>query len=608
MPTIQVLPEDLASQVAAGEVVERPAAAIKELIENSLDAEARNLLIEIEGGGASLLRVSDDGYGMEREDALLSIKRHATSKLKTREDLDRITTLGFRGEAIPSIASISKFRLMTRRHDADSGVEIRIDGGKYREARDYGGPPGTVIEAANLFFCVPGRRKFLRTESTEAGHVEEQVKLHAIASFDVGFTLQKNRREIFRLPPTSGLRERLHDLAGGALATSLIEVPPCEYRGVTVSGLVGPPAMARRDRRFCLAYLNGRPIDTKHIAFALREAYGPGIERGRSPVALVFLEMDPSLADINVHPAKREVRFHKNQTVQEAVSMAIEAALTGAAKVTLQGLGSPPSQATESPQPNETAVTGQPPASVIKPIAPVLPESLSTARGSFQPHLPRQLSSPPPSPSASASMAGPAQLPVQGNRLENNFNIHGVLQNGVAILEGDEGLVLLELRAAHERILYEEMMSQEGDPDPGCVQILLVPAVIDLGAKNFGVLLEHRDRLAELGFGIEQFGSQTIRLTSLPGFLEDEAPDEQLLAILEDIEEGARGKGGWEAVVARRASRQAIPTDRIMEHSAVADLVESLLGCEMPYCAPDGRPTMVQFSYQELDRRFGRNR
>lgn len=611
MPTIRVLTDDLASQVAAGEVVERPAAAVKELVENCLDAGAKNVLVQIEGGGAHLIRVTDDGHGMDREDAFLSVQRHATSKLKTREDLDRITTLGFRGEALPSIASVSKFRLMTRPHDALSGVEIRIEGGKHREARDYGGPPGTIVEAANLFFCVPGRRKFLRAESTEAGHVEHQVRLHAIAAWEVGFTFQRNRKELFRLPAASGLRERIHDLASPALAAGLVDIPPLEHRSVRISGLVGPPAMARKDRQFCLAYLNGRPIDAKQVSFALREAFGPGVERGRSPVAFLFLEVDPSLVDVNVHPAKREVRFRDARTVQEAIIEAVQGALTSDARASLKAPWEKPTKATLFSPPES------PSGRTCPTHAPSLPPSFRRPGGSFQPHLSgsKVREEPPvhePSGTDSASRRkpplDPAAAAIPPSSRQPDFRIFGSLKNGIAILESAEGLVLLDLRAAHERILYDEILADPAHSGPETLQPLLVPAVIDLGAKHHGLLIEHKERLGELGFGLEEFGSHTIRVTSLPGFLKNEAPEAQLLAILDDMEEGARGRGGWEAVVARRASRQAIPTETTLPADAVSDLIESLLGCEMPYCAPDGRPTLIQFSYQELDRRFGRDR
>jgi DNA mismatch repair protein MutL len=616
MPTIQVLPDDLASQVAAGEVVERPASVVKELIENALDANARNILIQIERGGAQLIRVRDDGDGMDHDDALLSVQRHATSKLRTRADLDRITTLGFRGEAVPSIASVSRFRLMSRRHDDLAGIDLQIEAGKQVATRDYGGPPGTTVEAADLFFCIPGRRKFLRTESTEAGHVEHQVRLHAFAAPQVGFILQKNRREIFRLPPAASLRERVHDLAGSALAAGLVEIPAPERASIQVSGLIGPPAMARKDRQFCLAYLNGRPIDASQISFAFKEAFGTDIERGRSPVAFLFLQIDPAEVDVNVHPTKREVRFRNPQNVQRAIIDAIQHALTRDTRNSLHPADNPSSahaSAAGSPrvQPASSSADNSPPHSS----QPSLPPHVQQPRGAFQPRL-TSTKIRETSPFEDASLSPEEKIPpTNASRLSPasaapasaSFRVFGSLRNGVAILEGDEGLVLLDLRAAHERILYDEMLATHETHALDTVQPLLVPEIIELGAKHHGLLIEHRTRLGELGFGLEEFGLHTIRLTSLPGFLRSVEPQAQLLAILDDIEQGSRGKGGWEAALARRASREAIAKNASLGVEAISELVESLLGCEIPYCAPDGRPTLMQFSYQELDRRLGRN-
>jgi len=601
MPTIRVLPDDLASQVAAGEVVERPAAAVKELIENSIDAGASQIDVQIDKGGSSLIRVADDGCGMAKEDALLSIKRHATSKIRTRDDLDRIRTLGFRGEAVPSIASVSRFRLMTREADAVAGVELRIDGGNLVEVRDYGGPPGTVIEARNLFYCVPGRRKFLRAEATEASHVEHQIRLHAVGSPKVGFTFQKNGREVFRLPPAVGLRERIHGLAGGDLATRLLEVPRHEGKDVSLHGLIAPPDLARRDRQFCLCFLNGRPIDAKQVGYALREAFGGQVARGLSPVAFLFLEIDPALVDVNVHPAKREVRFRDGRSVQEAIITAVQSALSGGARTTFHG-NEPvaPHPPTYEPTPTAPSSPG-----------PILPAAFQRPQGTFQADLPSSAPAParsspaPTSPPSTGTRLGPASQ-TTAVPITDSFEIHGILQNGVALLESGEGLVLMDLRAAHERVLYEEMLSLDQDSGEASAQQLLVPEILELGAQDFEALLEHQTRLQELGFGIEEFGSNTVRLHSLPGFLGDKDPAQLLRDVLGDLRQGSRGTSDWEAALATRASRRAVPSSRKFSDDEVSDLIESLLACELPYCAPGGRPTLVQFSFQELDRRLGR--
>ncbi|NNM29559.1 MAG: DNA mismatch repair endonuclease MutL, partial [Akkermansiaceae bacterium] len=321
------MPDALASQVAAGEVVERPASVVKELVENSLDAGAREIVVEMQRGGVALLKVSDDGRGMNREDALLCLERHATSKLRSKEDLPTIGTLGFRGEAIPSIASVSRFRLTTREAEAVSGTEITVDGGVLREARDAGCPPGTTVEVRDLFFNVPARRKFLKSESTEAAHVDHQVRLHALASVETRVVFRKDARAVLDLPGTPDRRVRIGDLFGRGLLGKLVEVPRAERPGVAISGFLLPASEARSSRRGQHVILNGRPVDDGVVWRAIAEGFRGALPPGRHPVAWLWLEMDPLLVDVNVHPAKREVRFHKPADLRALVVDAIDAAL-----------------------------------------------------------------------------------------------------------------------------------------------------------------------------------------------------------------------------------------------------------------------------------------
>lgn len=629
MATIHILSDDLASQVAAGEVVERPAAAVKELIENSLDAGATQIDVAIERGGAALIRVADNGCGMDREDAQLALERHATSKLRSREDLDRITTLGFRGEAVPSIASVSKFRLMTRPAEEPIGTELVVEAGIIKEVRDYGGVAGTVIEARQLFFCVPGRRKFLRTENTEAGHVEHQVRLHAVSAPEVGFTLQRDGREQLRLPPARNLRERVHGLAGGDLASSLIEVPEVLFNEtVRVSGLVAPPSRARRDKQFTLVFLNGRPIDAGQVSHALREALAGQIDRGTSPVAFLFLEMDPALVDVNVHPSKREVRFRDGRLVQHAIITAVGSALAEAAKASLVSPANPPiapvnttdtldSSPTSNPRP-ATAHRSPSGSSITQ-----LPESFHKAQAEpqhLQPHLePRKTPSVPTE--KDATELSEAVKATSSN--SPSFRVHGVIDGGYALLEGDEGLVVLDLRAGHERVLYERMLAaaENGSAES---QQLLVPEVVELGPRDFETVLDHRQDLESLGFEIEEFGTNTLRLAAVPTFLKDASNNDepntsgdwvvQLVTDLRDTSASTARTGssnpsmGWRGALVARASRSAISTRASLSDREVDTLLIDLLACEMPYAAPNGRPTLIQFSRQELDRRFGRTR
>ncbi|MFM1561449.1 MAG: DNA mismatch repair endonuclease MutL, partial [Roseibacillus sp.] len=311
MPRIHVMPDALASQVAAGEVVERPASVVKELVENSLDAGAKEVRVEIQRGGVALVKVSDDGIGMNREDAVLSLERHATSKLRDKEGLTSIVTLGFRGEALPSIASVARFRLTTRERDALEGTEITVEGGKLRDVRDAGCPPGTTVEVRDLFYNIPARRKFLRSETTEAAHIDYQVRLHALACPEARVIHRKDGRTAFDVAASSDRRVRIGDLFGRDLLSKLQVLPRVEHPGMAVSGYLLPPEAARKSRRGQYLFLNGRPVYDRVVWRALEEGFRGALPAGRHPVAWLWLEMDPHLVDVNVHPAKREVRFHR---------------------------------------------------------------------------------------------------------------------------------------------------------------------------------------------------------------------------------------------------------------------------------------------------------
>src|SRR4051812_34427085 len=326
MSRIRLLPEILASQVAAGEVIERPASVVKELVENSIDAGARKIEVSARRGGMSLVRVVDDGCGMDRDDALLSLERHATSKIRTADDLAAIATLGFRGEALPSIASVSRFRLTTREAEAVAGTEIVVSGGKIEMVRDGGEAPGTQIEARSLFFNLPARRKFLRSENTESRNVEHQLHLLATGHPQIAFTFVRDTRVVFQLPATASLRERIRDLYGSEFVDRLVEITPANGK-VQISGFIGQAGVSRQTRAQQLVFVNGRAIESPVLNAALREGYHTALMKGQFPVTFLFLTLDPTAVDVNVHPAKREVRFRDPNGVREAVVAAIQRTL-----------------------------------------------------------------------------------------------------------------------------------------------------------------------------------------------------------------------------------------------------------------------------------------
>ncbi len=315
MPQIRILSDRVANQIAAGEVIERPAAVVKELVENALDAGATRIEVEFQQGGRALMRVEDNGSGMSRDDALLSLERHATSKLAETADLDRLSTFGFRGEALPSIASVSRFTLQTRFGDAEGGTEIVMNGGKFVHVRDCGRPVGTTVEVAHLFHPVPARRKFLKTDRTEAAHIVSSVRLYALASPGVAFTLVEDGQVIFRSPACPSLRERVMEIYGRQLGDELIPIEAQEG-SQRLGGLIGRPGVSRSTRHELITFVNSRPVDSRALNYALLESYRESLPKGRYPVAFVFLECDPAAVDVNVHPAKREVRFRDEPAVR----------------------------------------------------------------------------------------------------------------------------------------------------------------------------------------------------------------------------------------------------------------------------------------------------
>ena len=570
MSKIRVLPDILASQVAAGEVVERPASVVKELVENSIDAGAREIRVDIDRGGSALIRVSDDGCGMSREDALLSLERHATSKLRTAGDLAAILTLGFRGEAVPSIASVSRFRLVTRETDAVAGTEIVVDGGKVRDVRDAGCAPGTVIEAKALFYNMPARRKFLRAETTESAHVEHQLRLHALAAPNIRFRLRRDEREVFDLPPAAKSVDRVRQLLGADLSRELVELPQTRGNGISVHGYVLPASHARKGRRHQFVFLNGRPVEDAVISRALAEGFRGALADGLHPAAWLWIELEPTLVDVNVHPAKREVRFHRPIDVRDAILEAVAA-----------GLRPPAPVVTRRVEPSAIELF----ASEAVEIAPVI--------ASFQAPQPQLVD-------WQAPITPEAVLPKSTGQA---FRVIGMLQQRYAVLESEDGLVLFDPKAARERIFYEQLLNHgDGVLD---TQGLLVPVLLELDPRDLELVLRERSALEDAGIEVEAFGGNTLQIRSLPACLAVEDPRAFLGALMDELlhdpAPGARfALDRLARMLAKKAAALVLP--RLAE---TQPLLAELFTCELPYCAADGRPTLTEFSMKELDRRFG---
>jgi DNA mismatch repair protein MutL len=588
MSRIKLLPETLASQVAAGEVVERPASVVKELVENSVDAGARNIEVRFQRGGISLIRVIDDGCGMERDDALLSLERHATSKIQSADDLFAIATLGFRGEAIPSIASVSRFRLTTRQHGAVVGTQIVVNGGRIERVHDGGEAPGTQIEVRSLFFNVPARRKFLRSENTEARNIEHQLFLHALAHPTVGFTLVRDDKSPFQLPISSSLRDRIRDLYGPQLIEDLLEI---ESDPVTahVSGWIGRAGVSRQTRHQQFTFVNGRPIDSPIITNALREGYHTALMKGQYPITFLSLMLDPRDVDVNVHPSKREVRFRDPAKVREAIVDAVQRTLHGA-REQWQGRFHPAvSTATISP---EAPIKPRPTASApTEPSAPILPVPPTAS--------PAELTS-----VAAVESTRRSQVSSNGSP----FQIIGVLNRLYVLMENSEGLVLVDQHAAHERILFEELrrrMEEQGVPS----QRMLIPQIFSLPPRDAEWVERNLNTLQKMGIGIENFGGTSFRIDSLPPFLEVADAAQFLREVIDELITASRNSSPMrlgEDMIATTVCRHAVKANDELGYPEIEKLIRDLLACELPYCCPHGRPTMIQISLAELEKKFGR--
>ncbi len=639
--------EALASQVAAGEVVERPASVLKELIENSIDAGASVITVEIGRGGLSLLRVTDDGCGMSREDASLCVQRHATSKIKTLSDLMAISQLGFRGEALPSIASVSRFRLATREAGADEGTELIVEAGMPGPPKSSGVAQGTCVEIRDLFYNIPARRKFLKSEETEAAHAEHQVRLHALAFPHIRFILRRDDRLIYDRAPSTDWRIRIAQFSGNELAEKLIPVPETLGPGLAVSGYLLPISEARRSRKQQFIFLNHRPLDDPLIARAVRDGYS-GFPTGLHPALYLNLEVEPSLVDVNVHPSKREVRFRRPNDVVSTLMRAISEAFAAEVRASRERPAPLPSQtfrepAPEKPAPSRPAAAKHtPPAAptekpgaghsrVIPPAprpshtpaatSPSLPVRENKPAADAKPATPVEKTPPlPPAPRPPGPVVRPVApaSAVQTSRLrlehaakrENRtglpgFRFLGHLHQRYFVWEGPEGLVLMNPSAARERILFERFLdARKGRAIPA--QHLLVPVILELDIRDYDILNQLAPLFDEAGFRLQPFGRDTMQVETIPAFLSPEDARPFLLELVDRLSDNAFARRAraltYEAFAAELSSRMA-RRETCLPGSA-EHLLEELLQCRLPYCTPGNKPTLFPFSLQELNRKF----
>jgi DNA mismatch repair protein MutL len=617
MGRIRLLPETVASQVAAGEVVERPASVVKELVENSLDAGARKVDIVIRRGGISLVRVIDDGCGMDRDDALLSLERHATSKIRSAADLQAVATLGFRGEALPSIASVSRFRLTTRERRAIAGTEIIVNGGKIDVVRDGGEAPGTQVEVRSLFYNLPARRKFLRSENSESRNIEHQLHLQAIGHPQIGFSLVRDDRMLFQLPTAVTLSDRIRDLYGAELLQRLVQISDAASPKVRISGFIGQVGLSRQTRSQQLVFVNGRAIESSLITGAIREGYHTALMKGQYPVTFFFLELDPAAVDVNVHPAKREVRLRDPNGVRQAIVNCIQQTLETARAGWQEKFRAPIRPATALPGKPAPDLALRPEVSAPEEAHRDFPSLGPTVAGVVDPGRKRapasdtagQASRLPERRSDSAGDAPALQGQQRATKApQRQFEIIGVLSKLYILMENAGGLVLVDQHAAHERILFEELrrrMEEQGVP----TQKLLLPQTFDVPPRDADWIERNLSILQRMGIGVEVFGPDTFKIDSLPSFLNVSDAAQFMRKVIDDLKSAGNSTSAMrlgEEMIAKSVCRHAVKANDPLRYPEVEKLIRDLLDCDLPYCCPHGRPTMIQISLTELEKKFGR--
>ncbi len=678
MNRVRLLPDHVANQIAAGEVVERPASVVKEFVENALDAGARNITVEIQAGGRALIRVTDDGCGMNRDDALMALERHATSKIQRAEDLLSISTMGFRGEAIPSIASVSRFTLTTRESEDQSGeaTQIVINGGKLLDVKAAGAPAGTSVEVRQLFFNLPARRKFLRAPDTEFAHIQHYFTLAALAHPQIGFVLIRDGKQLRHLPAVNdadalhALGERLRSLHGGGLNLLAVDhraqvneqlVADDDVASDVSSsvrfrlwGFIGAPGVSRSSREDQNVFVNRRPVENRGLNFALSEGYHTALMKGRYPVCCLFLEIEPAAVDVNIHPSKREVKFRDERVVRREVTNAIRQTLLAFhTKSTATKVAPAQARPIADDTIDVAAVRPTPQQAPLfplpKPSAPPT-ELFATSPGRVRllpsPHIPLEqgsagaspehrdgASAPDPVRKAAIQPAGsgtgaPSKQPIGADvtplhpfssappqsstapvpLLAVPLRLLGVIGKLYVVLESDRGLVLLDQHAAHERILFEQMLArlELGDAPS---QRLLLPETVELSARDTQFIRENLATLTRLGIGLNEFGERTFLLDALPPMVKTREPRQFVTTLIDELKAVGAGVNALrlgEDVVAKTVCRHAVKANDALSLPELEKLIEDLRHCTMPYTCPHGRPTLIEMNFRELEKKFGR--
>ncbi|MBA3009428.1 MAG: DNA mismatch repair endonuclease MutL [Proteobacteria bacterium] len=603
MAKIRILPEILSNQIAAGEVVQRPASVVKELVENSIDAGATRITVEIEKGGKSLIRISDDGCGLARDEALLSIERYATSKIFTKEDLFSISTFGFRGEALPSIASVSRFCLVSRTSASDIGTKIEMTGGKLVRVSDEGAPCGTLVEVKHLFFNTPARQKFLKGESTEAGHIADAVSGLALGNPCVGFRLFLNKRLVKNFPPGQDLFQRSLMVLGNDAVNQIYPINGLEGM-VSVTGVCANPGVTRSTSNRIYLFVNNRLVYDRGVVAAVFAGYRGRIMKGRFPMGVICVKLPYDQVDVNVHPSKREVKFllpgPVYQAVGQAVGNALEKAQTnvlayakGSGKLTAVNQGrkgieslDPVEKEPSFALPRQWFETPQPPQ-----VAQTVMDWNTTTRDRQAENKTESAFVPP-----GLTAFGPAA----------QMRVLGQVMGTYIVAEKDNSLVLIDQHAAHERVVYEALKKRHKTLDVQS-QDLLVPEVLDLTHREADVLLTILGELSDMGLRIEPFGGTCFVIKAIPSLLDEKNLKFLVLEIIETLMEGQSLKDGWrDSALISMACHGAIRANKPMNIREMTRLLEDLERCDTPLHCPHGRPTLIAFDSVQMQKLFKR--
>jgi DNA mismatch repair protein MutL len=588
---IRLLPPEVAGKIAAGEVVERPASVVKELIENSVDAGATEIRVEIREGGRRLIRVADNGCGIPADEASLAFARHATSKLSHVSDLDRIATLGFRGEALASIAAVSQVTLLTRPREQTVGQLLRVHGGQLVRQEGQGSPAGTQITVENLFHNVPARLKFLRQPQTEAGHIHNIVTHYAMAYSGIRFSLTSDARSSFQSSGNGKLYDVLIAVYGLELAEKMLQVLGSEeVEGSpavpVVSGYAGTPSLHRANRSYITLFVNRRWIQDRSLAHAVAQAYHTLLPVGRHPVAVILIELDPADVDVNVHPTKREVKFRDGRQVFNAVQRAVRRTLVERAPVPAMA-HTPRTWPTPDWERRRSLIGAGSDEATASQLAMEIYRTGEDLAGLFS------------GPGEEPQPVGPMRLPL--------LRVVGQVGQTYIVAEGPQGMYLIDQHAAHERVLYEQIMAGR-DGQSVTSQTLLEPIPLDLDPLLAGVLAEQLDRLNQVGFALEPFGGTSYLLRAVPSILNVPDVRAALVDILEMLRQGddPLAAQAEERLVAAVCKRAAIKAGQTLSREEMQQVVRQLEQCESPRTCPHGRPTVLHFSVEQLEKEFGR--